>query len=228
MTALRSVALAVLLLATVAGCASIGYDGPPNMYAWKDGYVEIPGFRMPCNPNPRYVVPGPAGPAGKAGAAGVAGPPGPVGAAGPPGPAGPAGEPGPAGPTGAPGRTSLEESPRRAVTWTSLDSIQFDVQQASIRTTCADKIAKLVAFVKEQPDVTIALDGHADDPQANDGDRTLSERRVHAVRAALMTRGIPSERITTGAFGARAPLCVEATDNCRALNRRVEVLAVRQ
>lgn len=207
MTPLRYVALAGLVLVTVAGCASIGYDGPPNMYAWKDGYVEIPGFRLPCNPNPRYVVPGPPGRAGSPGVAGVAGPPGPAGAAGPPGPAGPAGEPGPAGPagppgpTGAPGRTSLDESPRRAVTWTSLDSIQFDVQQASIRTTCEDKIAKLVAFVKEQPDVTIALDGHADDPQANDGDRTLSERRVDAVRAALMTRGVPSDRITVGEFG---------------------------
>lgn len=239
-------ALVCMAVLTLAACGSIGYDGPPNMYAWKDGYVEIPGFRMPCYPNPSYVLPGPPGPAGPSGvrgAAGTPGEPGGVGPAGSPGPAGPAGALGPSGPEGPAGepgtlgRSSLQHEPRGAEEprdaqalareWVSLENVQFEVSDAQLRPTCEQKIARLVAWINAQPRMVIGLDGHQDDLQAHDNDPTLSPRRVETVRDALIAAGIPFDRITIGTFGARVPLCGEATDTCRALNRRVEILATR-
>jgi outer membrane protein OmpA-like peptidoglycan-associated protein len=210
------------LLVVAAGCSSIGYDGPPNMYAYKDGYVEIPGFRLPCNPNPRYVLPGPpgaAGPQGPAGSMGPAGAPGPAGPAGPPGLQGPAGAPGPEGPVGPPGRQGSLGN------WTSMESVQFESKQAAIQPKCADKIAKLAAALNANQQVVIGLDGHADDLEANDNDPALSARRVQAVRRALITAGIAPGRISIGTFGTREPLCSDTSDACLALNRRVEILA---
>jgi outer membrane protein OmpA-like peptidoglycan-associated protein len=63
----------------------------------------------------------------------------------------------------------------------------------------------------------IGLDGHGDDARANDNDPTLSARRVQAVRGALISAGIAAERISAGAFGARQPVCRDATDACLAL-----------
>ena len=210
--------LATALLVAVAGCASVGYDGPPNMYAYQDGYVEIPGSRMPCYPNPRYVLPGPPGTAGPQGPAGSMGPAGP---AGPPGLEGPAGAPGPRGPAGPRGQQGTLGN------WASMENVQFESKQAAIQPQCTDKIAKLAAWMNENRQVVIGLDGHVDDVNANDNDPTLSARRVQAVRGALIEAGVAPSRISAGTFGAREPVCRDATDACLALNRRVEILAAR-
>src|ERR1051325_9305094 len=134
---------ATVLLAGLAGCASVGYDGP-KLYAYKDGYVDeeatngrVP-VGLPCHTRAAYVLPGPAGaigpqgPAGSPGSPGPAGPAGPAGIRGPQGPAGPAGVPGPRGSL-VPGRN-----------WRSVENVQFEYKQAAIQSKCTDKIAKLV------------------------------------------------------------------------------------
>jgi len=214
------------LSAAVAGCASFGYEGPP-LYASPEGYVDKaevqPGGGvwegLPCNPRPSYIVAGPAGPMGPVGPAGSPGPAGPPGRAGITGPQGPMG---PAGPAGAPGPSSALPSDG---SWRSVENVQFEFKQAAIQAKCDDKLAKLVTWMNANPRVVIGLDGHVDDPQANDNDPTLGPRRVAAVRRALMAAGVAPGRISIGDFGTRQPLCQSVTDNCRALNRRVEILA---
>ena len=132
---------------------------------------------------------------------------------------------GPAGPAGALGpRGSLPSDG----SWRSVENVQFEYQQAAIQSKCADKIANLVTWMNANPKVAIGLDGHVDDAQANDFDPMLSARRVSAVRQALITAGIAPSRISSGDFGTRAPLCRDVSDNCRSLNRRVEILATRR
>ena len=109
--------------------------------------------------------------------------------------------------------------------WQPLENIQFATRQASISDNCENKIAKLVAWLQANPSVDVGLDGHAD--QADRENHDLADRRVEAVRAALITAGIDPARIEVGTFGDRAPACTEATDLCRAMNRRVELLVAR-
>jgi outer membrane protein OmpA-like peptidoglycan-associated protein len=215
----RGFLVATLALAA-AGCANLGYEGPP-LYSYQGGHIDqvgLPGrgiyTGIPCYPRASYLLPGPAGPAGPPGPAGAPGPAGPAGA---PGPAGPGGLQGPTGPRG-----SVQTSPAR---WSSMENIQFEYMRAEIQPKCADKIAKLAAWMQDNPKASIALDGHVDDTLANDYDPSLSVRRVQAVRAALVAAGVAPSRISDGAFGARRPVCADATTNCLALNRRVEVLS---
>jgi len=220
------------LLASVAGCGSVGYNGP-NLYASGDGYVDKAEIRygqgvwegLPCNPRPSYIVAGAAGamgPGGPAGVAGPAGPAGPPGIQGPPGPQGPAGPAGGSGPAGIRGPRSFLAPDG---SWSSVENVQFEFKEAAIQSKCTDKLAKLVTWMNANPKIAIGLDGHADDMQANDNDRTLSARRVSAVRQALITAGIAPGRISSGDFGARVPLCRTGSENCLSLNRRVEILA---
>lgn len=219
----------IALLASVAGCSTVGYVGP-NLYASADGYVDKAEVRhgegvwegLPCNPRPSYIQAGPAGAMGPGGPAGIAGVAGPAGPAGPVGIQGPQG---PQGPAGASGRTGPRSFIAPDGSWSSVDNVQFEFKQAAIQSKCADKIAKLVAWMNANPQVAIGLDGHVDDARANDYDPTLSRERVSAVRHALITAGIAPSRISSGDFGARAPLCQDASENCHSLNRRVEILA---
>lgn len=243
----------LLLCGVLVGAAAcggpMGYGGPP-LFAHQDGYVDltpqygnlISAAGIPCYGRASYILPGLAGPpgprglAGAAGGPGVAGPPGPAGpsgvagptgAAGPPGPPGGAGPAGPQGPQGPMGPAGSPGPRSDAGRWVTMDNVQFEYKRADIQPKCRDKIAKLADWMKDKRVVSLGLDGHVDDAKANDFIPGLGVRRAMAVRAALIDAGVARDRISVGPFGARTPLCVEGSDECRALNRRVEVLATR-
>ena len=109
-----------------------------------------------------------------------------------------------------------------------MDNVNFEFRSAGIQPKCAEKIAKLAAWMNDNQPVVIALDGHVNDGWANDDNPALSTRRVQAVRGALIAAGVAPSRISVGTFGARGPVCRETTETCRELNRRVEILAARQ
>jgi outer membrane protein OmpA-like peptidoglycan-associated protein len=239
------------LVLAAAGCGSVGYSGP-GLFAYQDGYADLTPQQqhtgiwnsLPCYPRAPYVLAGLAGPAGPGGVAGQvgpagmpgpAGPSGPVGVPGPAGPPGPSGVQGPAGPSGPVGPSGPAGSmgPRSDLqgptgTWTSMDNVSFEFKSAGIQPKCAEKIAKLATWMNDNKPAVIALDGHVNDSSANDSNEALGARRVQAVRGALIAAGVAPGRISIGTFGARGPVCRDTTEECRELNRRVEILAARQ
>ena len=108
-----------------------------------------------------------------------------------------------------------------------MENVQFLPQRAEIQQKCEKKIARLASWMRENPTVSLALDGHDEDTKANDYDSTLAARRVQAVRGALIAAGIAPDRILAGSYGRREPVCRDETTDCLALNRRVEVLGAR-
>jgi outer membrane protein OmpA-like peptidoglycan-associated protein len=64
--------------------------------------------------------------------------------------------------------------------------------------------------MKQNPSLRIGIDDTNTNPRSND----MSERRVRAVRNALIEAGVPSSKIQSGAYG----------DAKLAQDRRVEVL----
>jgi peptidoglycan-associated lipoprotein len=154
---------------------------------------------------------------GPPGSPGPAGPPGPPGPAGPPGPPGLAGPGGPGGPAGAAGAAAP------APVFTSFRDILFDYDKSNLRPTDRDKVNEIISHARQNPGVNFRLDGHAD-PRGNDKyNLALSDRRVKAVRDALVAGGVAAGRISTGAFGEKQPKCSEANEACWQRERRVEV-----
>jgi outer membrane protein OmpA-like peptidoglycan-associated protein len=120
---------------------------------------------------------------------------------------------GEAGVAGAPGAT-----------WVSFRDILFDFDKSNVRANEMYEINAIAAYLQKNPSVTIGIDGHAD-PRGNDRyNQALSERRVAAIKSALMKAGVPAEKIQTGAFGESRPKCNEQTEACWQRDRRVEVL----
>jgi outer membrane protein OmpA-like peptidoglycan-associated protein len=209
----------LLMAATlVAGCRyQSGYIN--NDGAWIA--QGVPYAWGTCLSAASYVI-GPPGPAGAAGPAGPPGPAGPAGAPGPAGPPGPGGPPGPAGPGGTPGRSSLDGTP----IWSSMENVHFKYASAELQPSCQIKIARLASWIqKNSPEALVALDGHQ--MTADDGDRKLTAERVKAVMDALVASGVGGYRISIGSYGVQASVCSDGTNQCRELNRRVEVLARR-
>jgi outer membrane protein OmpA-like peptidoglycan-associated protein len=156
------------------------------------------------------------GPAGPQGVAGPAGPQGPMGPAGGPGVAGAQGPVGPMGDAGIAGATGMK--------WTAFKDILFDFDKSNLRTNEQREINQIAAYLRENPNFTVGIDGHAD-PRGTPGyNQSLSERRVNTIKNALMQAGVPADRIQSGAFGESRLKCNDKSEECWQRDRRVEVL----
>ncbi len=161
---------------------------------------------------------GPAGPAGRAGAEGARGEMGArgsrgattAGVAGAEGPTGFAGTRGPSGPTGPEGPAGIVER------WTLYREYWFYNDESIIQSDDSEKAEVIVSYMKQNPSLIIGIDGYLNPNGSSSRDQSLCDRRVIAVRDALVRSGLTSDRIKTGAFG-------ESSDR---RDRRVAVLFI--
>ena len=186
-------------------------------------FAVIALFAVGCTARPiggetGWKIAGPPGPQGVAGPAGPAGPMGPAGPAGPPGPVGVAGLQGPPGPVG------MAAEPAAAVRWTPFKDILFDFDKSDLRANEQAAVDQIASYLRENPSLTVGLEGFADPRGTDRYNQALSERRVNAIKAALLKAGVAADRIQTGAFGEARPKCTDTTEACWQLDRRVEVL----
>ncbi|WP_026351297.1 OmpA family protein [Hymenobacter aerophilus] len=103
-----------------------------------------------------------------------------------------------------------------------LENVQFSRGQGELLTTSFPALDSLATLLLASPGLTIELRGHTDnvgDPQKN---VELSQRRVAAVKAYLVKRGVAPERISGVGLGGAEPRASNAQENTRRLNRRVE------
>jgi len=145
-------------------------------------FAVIALFAIGCTARPMggdtgWKIYGPPGPPG---------PPGPAGAQGPAGPAGPAGPQGPGGPTGMAGPAGVQGPPGPVTSWASFANFLFDFDKSAIRANQMSEVSDIAAYMKQNPSAKLGIDGHADPRGSDKYNQALSERRVTAVRDALI------------------------------------------
>ena len=154
---------------------------------------------------------------------------GPFGMAGATGPMGPTGATGAQGPAGPVGPQAMAGSDYRYVSFgtgdrsASFKDILFDTDKSDIRSNETSKITDIAAHVKQNAPIQVNIGGYADARGTDQHNQGLSERRVNAIRDALVKAGVGSDKIVTSAFGEQKPLCNESTDACWQRDRRVNV-----
>jgi outer membrane protein OmpA-like peptidoglycan-associated protein len=71
-------------------------------------------------------------------------------------------------------------------------------------------------------DARVVIYGHTDNVGVPEANLALSVQRAEAVRAALVARGVPAERLNAIGQGDRLPIASNATEEGRFRNRRIE------
>jgi len=106
----------------------------------------------------------------------------------------------------------------------TLGDVLFDSGRADMKAGALRTLGLLAAFLKENPERDVAIEGHTDSVGSAEFNQALSERRALTVKNALLERGIAANRVTARGFGPTRPLVGNDTPVGRQQNRRVEIV----
>ena len=176
---------------------------------WRAGYWTPAQAIAECDPD---LVPKPAAPA-----------PVPRPAAAPPAPA-----PAPAAPAAKPAAPKPAAAVVAPVTQkvTLAADVLFDFDKSVIKPEGKAKLDDLTGKLKAvNLEVIIAI-GHPDSIGSDQYNQKLSVRRAESVKAYLVSKGIPANRIYTEGKGEKQPIASNKTKEGRSKNRRVEIEVV--
>ena len=86
------------------------------------------------------------------------------------------------------------------------DRVFFATNESVLTTASRDTLRKQAAWLRKNSDITIVLEGHADERGTREYNLALGERRANAAKDYLMTYGISSDRISVISYGKERPV----------------------
>jgi outer membrane protein OmpA-like peptidoglycan-associated protein len=101
--------------------------------------------------------------------------------------------------------------------------ILFDFNKATIHISSYPLLNEASKEMKEQHDLYIRVDAHADAVGSNEYNQKLSERRASSVKAYMKNKGANPARIKVYGHGETEPAATNDTEEGRAKNRRAVI-----
>jgi len=102
--------------------------------------------------------------------------------------------------------------------------LQFDTNQADIKPESRPVVDQITKLMKDNPRLSVSIEGHTDNAGTPAGNKTLSERRAKSVMAALVQGGVAQTRLGAVGWGQEKPIADNRSEDGRAKNRRVEIV----
>ncbi len=115
-----------------------------------------------------------------------------------------------------------EES--RGVVITLSGSVLFATGKSELLPIAQDKLGEVAKALNDQGFKKLVVEGHTDSRGSATQNQDLSRARAESVRAYLVTRGIPPDKIEAVGRGSGQPVADNGTAEGRANNRRVEIV----
>ena len=108
----------------------------------------------------------------------------------------------------------------------ALYGIYFEFNKADVKPESAPTLAEMASLLKAEPGLKVLVVGHTDNVGTFEFNEDLSKRRARSVVAELASKhGIDAARLTPLGASFMAPVTTNSTEEGRALNRRVELVA---
>ncbi|WP_296385740.1 OmpA family protein [Winogradskyella sp.] len=102
--------------------------------------------------------------------------------------------------------------------------ILFDTDSYFIQPSSYPAVDRIVNMLKDNPDVSIKIEGHTDANGTRESNQTLSENRAKSVMHYIKNKGVDGSRLSTVGYGEEKPMAMEDNEEAYALNRRVEIV----
>ncbi len=100
------------------------------------------------------------------------------------------------------------------------DRVFFATNKSSLTTAARDTLRKQATWLRKNKDITVTVEGHADERGTREYNLALGERRANAAKDYLMTYGISGKRISVISYGKEKPVNPASNPLAWSQNRR--------
>ncbi len=100
------------------------------------------------------------------------------------------------------------------------DRVFFATNETVLTTASRETLRKQAAWLRKNSDITVVLEGHADERGTREYNLALGERRANSAKDYLMTYGISSDRISVLSYGKEKPIDSGSNPLAWSKNRR--------
>ncbi|MFK5912766.1 MAG: peptidoglycan-associated lipoprotein Pal [Woeseiaceae bacterium] len=102
--------------------------------------------------------------------------------------------------------------------------IYFELDSSQVKDEDRDVLAVHAEFIAAHPEISIVLEGHADERGSREYNIALGEKRAKSVKQLMTLQGVADNQIQVISFGEERPVALGHETSAWNLNRRVEVL----
>ena len=100
------------------------------------------------------------------------------------------------------------------------DRVFFATNKSSLTTASRDTLRKQATWLRKNKDITITIEGHADERGTREYNLALGERRANSAKDYLMTYGVSGKRIAVISYGKERPINPASSPLAWSQNRR--------
>ncbi len=98
--------------------------------------------------------------------------------------------------------------------------VYFAFDDSRVSSEYAQMLSEHAEFLVQNPNVTVTVEGHADERGTPEYNIALGERRAKAVAQYLQNLGVSASQVETVSYGEEKPLVNASTQSAYAKNRR--------
>ena len=100
------------------------------------------------------------------------------------------------------------------------DRVFFATNESVLTTASRDTLRKQATWLRANSEITVVLEGHADERGTREYNLALGERRANAAKDYLMTYGVSANRISVISYGKERPVDSGSNPLAWSKNRR--------
>jgi peptidoglycan-associated lipoprotein len=106
------------------------------------------------------------------------------------------------------------------------DRVYFDLDSYEVRPDAYPRLDAQSAWLQRYPQVTVRIEGNADERGTREYNLALGARRAESVRSYLVQRGVSPARIDTISYGKERPIAAGSNEEAWARNRNAHTAIV--
>ena len=108
------------------------------------------------------------------------------------------------------------------------DTVHFAFDSSVVNPSERPKLDDMAAYMRENPNHVITIEGHCDERGTAEYNRALGERRAQACREYLTSTGLDGNKLQTISYGKEKPADMGHGEEAWAKNRRAEFIITGQ
>lgn len=118
--------------------------------------------------------------------------------------------------------------PERGVAILEGEAIYFEFDRSFIKPEYRAILREKAAVLRDNPSISIRIEGNCDERGTNEYNIALGERRANSARSFLMSLGISSSRIEVMSYGEERPLFLGHDEESWSRNRRDDFVVIKE